>query len=458
MVADLLKDRCDDRVSCDDKVRHYSGCESQIMSSKILDPLDQMVADYSLVTRGYSGTAPNNPYPMLAEKRSTCPVMHGDILQENMVPSMADYMMSGRPTMSLFRYKDVHSVLMNPKDWQSYIVADGFGAAVDNMLLTAMDGEEHVKFRATLQKPFMRSEIRKLVETLIRPVVATEFIDKLRPNGKADLLREFALPFPIRAIYAYFGFPHDERLISNLASWAIQVVAAPQADPEIAKITVPQSMVAGQSMYDTLLPIVQAYRTHGEMRADILGHMMQVEQDGVCFTDEEITAFIRMLLLAAGETTTRSFANMMVQLLENPDVLDEVRKDRTLVPKAVMETMRRDPTAGALARIAARDMDVGGMHVPKGTAVLLSIGSANRDPETYEDPDRLWLKRPMRPLLSFGFGPHMCMGMHMALAEMEVALEAVLDLPNLRFDPAYPHPEIRGLNLRGPDAVHVLWD
>jgi cytochrome P450 len=428
------------------------------MSSKRLDPLDQMVADYSLVTNGYSGTAPNNPYPMLEEKRAKCPVMHGDILLENMVPSMADYMMTGRPTISLFRYKDIHSVLMNPKDWLSYIVGDGFGAAVDNMLLTAMDGEDHDKYRATLQKPFMRPEIRKLIDTLIRPVVVTEFIGKLRPNGKADLLREFALPFPIRAIYAYFGFPHQEDLLSNLASWAIQVVAAPQADPEIAKITVPQSMVAGQSMYDTLLPIVQEYRARGEMRVDILGHMMQVEHEGKRFTDEEITAFIRMLLLAAGETTTRSFANMMVQLLENPDVMEEVRQDRTLVPKAVMETMRRDPTAGAVARIAARDLEIGGVQVAKGTAVLCSIAAANRDPESYEDPNRLWLKRPMRPLLSFGFGPHMCLGMHMALAEMEVALDAILDLPNLRFDPAYPHPEIKGLNMRGPDAVHVLWD
>jgi len=428
------------------------------MSSTPTDPLDQMVADYSLVTNGYSGKAPNNPYPMLAEMRGKCPVMHGDLLLQNQIPSMADYMMTGRPTVTLLRYKDIHSVLMNPKDWLSYIVGDGFGAAVDNMLLTAMDGEAHDKFRATLQKPFMRSEIRKLVDTLIRPVVMDEFMARLRPKGKADLVREFALPFPIRAIYAYFGFPHDEDLLSNLASWAIKVVAAPQTDPELAAITVPQSMVAGQSMYDTVLPIVQAYRARGEMRADILGHMMQVEYEGRQFTDDEITLFIRMLLLAAGETTTRSFANLMVQLLENPDVLEEVRADRTLIPKAISETMRRDPTAGAVARIAARDMEIGGILIPKGTAVLLSIASANRDPEAYEDPDRLWLKRPMRPLLSFGFGPHMCMGMHMALAEMEVALDAMLELPNLRFDPAYPHPEIRGLNMRGPDALHVLWD
>ena len=428
------------------------------MSTTTLHPLDQMVADYSLVTNAYAGKAPANPYPLFAEKRAQCPVMHGDLLLQNMIPSMADFMMTGRPTVTLFRYDDIHAVLMNPKDWLSYITGDGFAAAVDNMLLTAMDGEAHTRYRSVLQKPFMRTEIRKLIDTLIRPVVMDEFVNKLRPNGKADLLREFALPFPIRAMYAYFGFPHDADLLSNLASWAIKVVAAPQADPEIAKITVPQSMVAGQSMFDSVLPIVQAYRARGEMRADILGHMMQVEHDGQRFSDEEITLFVRMLLLAAGETTTRSFANMMVQLLEFPEVLDEVRADRTLIPKAINETMRRDPTAGAVARMAGRDMEVGGTAIPKGTAVLLSIASANRDPAVYEDPDRLWLQRPMRPLLSFGFGPHMCMGMHMALAEMEVALDAMLDLPNLRFDPAYPRPEIRGLNMRGPDAIHVLWD
>ena len=428
------------------------------MTEKYDAMLDQMVKDYSLVTHGYSGEAPANPYPMFEDRRSQCPVMHGDLLQESSVPSMADYMMTGRPVVTLYRYDDIHSVLMNPNDWLSHIVADGFGAAVDNLLLTAMDGEEHKKYRKTLQNPFMRGQIRKLMDTLIRPVVVNEFVEQLRPKGKADLLREFALPFPIRAMYAYFGFPHDEDLLGNLASWAIQVVAAPQTDPEVAKVTIPQSMVAGQSMFETLMPIVQEYRARGEIRNDILGYMMTTEHEGESFSDEEIANFIRMLLLAAGETTTRSFANMMVQLLENPQVMEEVRQDRSLVPKAVTETMRRDPTAGAVARIAARDMEIRGTIIPEGTAVLCSIASANRDPEVYENPDRLWLKRPMRPLLSFGFGPHMCMGMHMALTEMEVALEEILELPNLRLDPDYPKPEIRGLNMRGPDALHVIWD
>ncbi|MDB5685777.1 MAG: cytochrome family protein, partial [Rhizorhabdus sp.] len=330
--------------------------------------------------------------------------------------------------------------------------------AVENMLFTAMDGEVHDTYRALIQKPFQRPHIRRLVDTLIAPIIRDEYGAALRPLGKADLVRDFALPFPLRVAYAFLGFPDDPKTVQQLAGWALQVLGGPQFDPEVAKITVPASIAAGQKMHDTILPIVAARRAAGDDRDDVIGFMMRTGLDGKRFTDEDITAFVRMLLLAAGETTSRSFANMMVQLLERSDVLDQVRRDRSLIPKAVTETMRRDPTAAALARVAVRDMEIGGVPIPEGAAVSLSIASANRDPSVYERPDELWLQRPMRPLLSFGFGPHMCMGMHLAMAEMEVALDALLDLPNLRFDEAYPAPEIRGLNLRGPDAIHVRWD
>jgi cytochrome P450 len=422
------------------------------------DQLDQLASDYKLVSDTMTGRAAPDIYPILARQRETEPVMQGDMLAKYSVPSQADFLQSGRPIVSLFRYRDVHAALRDPVNWLSYILADGFGAAVDGMLFTGMDGEEHDKYRALIQQPFLRPEINRLVDTLVAPIIRDEYIGSLKPAGKADLVRDLALPFPLRVAYAFLGFPDDPATVRKLAGCAIKVLAGPQVDPEVAKITIPASMQAGQDMYDTVLPIVKARRASGVDSDDVIGFMMRVDLDGKRFTDEEITAFVRMLLLAAGETTTRQFANMMAQLLEHPDVMDAVRKDRSLITKAVFETMRRDPTAAALARIAARDMEVGGVIIPKGTAVSLSVGAANRDPEVFERPDELLLDRPMRPLLGFGFGPHMCMGMHLALSEMEVALDALLDLPNLRLNPDYPPPVIRGLNLRGPDAIHVLWD
>jgi len=152
-----------------------------------------------------------------------------------------------------------------------------------------------------------------------------------------------------------------------------------------------------------------------------------------------------MLIFAAAETASRSFANTMVLLFEHPDIMDKVRRHRGLIPKAVTETMRFDPVVGNLARIAARDMEVCGTVVPARTAVTVSISAANRDPQVCKPPDELCLERPMHPVLSFCFGPHIYMGMDIARIEMEAALDLLLDLPELRLDPDRPSPVIPGL-------------
>lgn len=428
------------------------------MSDATASSLDEMAEDFLLVSDTYAGNAPADPYPLLAELREATPVMKGDILARFGVPSQADYAGSGRPVMSVFRYADVLAILRDNKNWKSSIMADGFGHAVDNLLLTAMDDEEHKKYRSLLAPAFAMPVINRLRETMMRPVIREEYVEPLRARGRADLVRDFALPFPVRVVYALFGFPADPEAVMRFAGWALRILGGPQVDPARAAKTGPMAMEAAQLMFMHVLPIVQARRASGEERDDLIGFMLRTEVDGQRFTDEEITSFVRMLLLAAAETTSRSFANMMIMLLQRPAVLERVRADRSLIPKTITETMRLDPVATNLARIAACDMTVAGVEVPAGTAVTVSIGAANRDPLAYERPDELWIDRPMKPVLSFGFGPHICMGMHIARSEMEVALDLLLDLPNLRFDPAYPEPVIRGMQMRGADAVHVLWD
>lgn len=421
--------------------------------------LDQMAQDFLVVSDTYTGSLTEpHPYPMYKELREQTPVMDGDILARYKVPSQADYGMSGRDVMSIFQYDDVMTILRDTVNWKSYINGDGFGAAVDNLLFTAMDDEQHKKFRKMFQPPFMLPVIRSMNENLIRPIIKQEFIDVLTPQGKADLVREFSLPFPVRVVYAIFGFPPDSEASMKFAGWALRILGGPQVDPAVAKVTMPAAMEAGQQLFDHVLPIIKSRRAEAEQRDDLIGFLLCVESEGVKFTDEEITTFVRMLLLAAAETTSRSFANMLVQLFDNPEVLERVRNDRSLIPKTITETMRLEPVAAYLARIAAKDMQVSGKTVAKGTAVSLCIAAANRDPGKYERPDELWIDRPMRPVLSFGFGAHTCMGMHIAKVEMEAALDMLLDLPNLRLDPAYPKPVIRGMQMRGPDSLHVLWD
>lgn len=429
------------------------------MNDPTSSSLDQMAQDFKTVSDTYTGTMTDpDPFPMYRQLRKNSPVISGDILAEYNVPSQADYAMCGRPVMTVFRYRDIMGILRDGVNWKSYINGDGFGAAVDSLLITAMDDEQHRKYRNLLQPPFILPVIRKLNETMVRPMIKRDFIDPLRPLGRADLVRIFSLPFPVRVVYAIFGFPEDPAAVARFAGWALRILGGPQRDPEVASRTMPAAMAAGEQLFAHVLPIVQARRAQAAQSDDLIGFMLNAELDGQKFSDEEITHFVRMLLLAAAETTSRSFANMLVQLFEFPDVLQRVREDRSLIDRVITETMRREPTAAYLARIAARDMEVSGVNIPAGTAVSLSIASANRDPEVYERPDELWIERPMKPSLSFGGGAHTCMGMHIARVEMAAALDFLLDFPNLRLDPAHSKPVIRGMTMRGPDSIHALWD
>ncbi len=116
------------------------------------------------------------------------------------------------------------------------------------------------------------------------------------------------------------------------------------------------------------------------------------------------------------------------------------------------------PTDPMFSRWVAEDIDFFGVHLPKGSVLHLCIGAANRDPERWERPDEYDIHRPLKPTLGFGGGPHVCLGMHVARAEMSVGIGALLDrLPNLRLDPDAEPPRFIGFYERGATAIPVLF-
>jgi cytochrome P450 len=166
-----------------------------------------------------------------------------------------------------------------------------------------------------------------------------------------------------------------------------------------------------------------------------------------------------MLLPAAAETTTRTFGSLMVLLLERPELLERIRADRALIGKAIDESMRFEPVATFKAREANRDVEIGGVQIPAGSILSMVVHSANRDEEVFENPDTFDIDRRPKPAFGFGYGVHMCIGMFVAKAEVESAVNAIFDMmPNVRFDPDLPQAKIKGVGLRGPEAVHVVWD
>lgn len=426
------------------------------MSKSVNEELKQA---FQGVSDNYRGTV-DDPYPLYKEMRQNNPVYLGNYMAELGVPNIAGAN-PDRPTFTLFKHTDVMRVMRDAKTFTSGFIAEGLGAFFDGLILTGMDGDEHKQARALLAPVFTPSTIRQWQEEKIKPVLEEEFVKPLAAAGKsAELIDDMGMFFPIRVIYALIGFPEDNPdEIKKFASWALDILAGPQVDPEKAKIAGMKAMAAAQALYDSMMPIVKQRREDGAEGTDLISRLIRLEDDGTRLDDHEITTFVRSLLPAAAETTTRTFGSAMALLLANPDILEKVKADRKLILKVVDEAVRLEPTATFKIRQAAEDIEIGGVAIPKDAMVSCIVSSANRDEDVFENGDQFDPFRKQKPSFGFGFGTHMCIGLFVAKAEIESAMNAIFDhMPNIRFDPAHPAPEMTGLQLRGPRAVHVIWD
>jgi len=424
------------------------------MSTQARDNLGKAFAD---VASNYRGSDVDL-HAVYREMRMNSPVLEENFMARLGVPTIAG-LDANRPTFTLFKYDDVMAVMRDASNFTSGFIAEGLGAFFDGLILTAMDGDAHKNIRNLLQPVFMPETVNRWKETKIDRVIREEYIKPMVPNKGGDLM-DFALYFPIRVIYSLIGFPEDRPdEIEQYAAWALAILAGPQVDPEKAAAARGAAMDAAKALYDVVKVVVAERRASGAEGDDLISRLIRAEYEGRSLDDHEIATFVRSLLPAASETTTRTFGTLMTLLLENPDVLERVRNDRSLVSKAIDEAVRLEPVATFKVRQAAKDMEIRGVQIPKGAMVQCIVTSANRDEDAFEHGDVFDIDRRPKPSFGFGFGPHMCIGQFVAKTELNCALNAILDLmPNIRLDPSKPAPEIIGAQLRGPHYLHVLWD
>jgi cytochrome P450 len=224
----------------------------------------------------------------------------------------------------------------------------------------------------------------------------------------------------------------------------------------------PDADAGADEVLRILAPIVEARRAKPE--DDLVGMLVEAEiidEDGSShrLTDDEVYTFANLLLAAGSGTTWKQMGNTLTALLTRPHLLHAVRRDRALLRGAIEECLRWEPVDPMFSRFVRRDVELHGVHVPAGSVVHLCLGAGNRDPARYERADEYDPYRPQMPNLAFGNGPHICLGMHLARAEMLAAIGALLDrLPNLRLDPDAEAPRIIGMYHRGPTAIPVRFD
>ena len=176
-------------------------------------------------------------------------------------------------------------------------------------------------------------------------------------------------------------------------------------------------------------------------------------------SDEQIYGFMRNLLPAGAETTSRSTASLAMGLLTHPDQLDAVRADRSLLPQAIEEGIRWETPLLNFMREVTCDTELGGLQIPEGATMMLNLGSANHDETRWDDPEKFDIFRERKPHIGFAHGAHVCLGMHLARLESTKIFNALFDeLPGLRLDPDAPPPYVTGTMFRSPPRLDVVWD
>lgn len=379
-----------------------------------------------------------DPYSGLALMRREQPVQR---LDTSTMPHE-----ESKPVFMVYRHEELQQMLRDNETFSSAIIIDAFGDALGKHVMLGMDEPEHGRHRGLVSKAFSQKAMARWEHELVGQV-GNQLIDQFADRGRADLSREFTFPYPTQIIASLLGLPRKD--YPQFQRWSVSLLSF--------VFNRERGLAASGALREYFIPILAARRQ--EPRDDLISGLAQAEIDGETLSDEEIFSFLRLLLPAGVETTYRSLGNLLFALLSNPDQLDAVRSDRSLIPQAIEEAVRWEPPLLTITRVATRDTELGGVSIPAGSAVMPVLGAANRQEDRYPDPDRFDIFRSARAHIGFGHGVHVCLGMHLARLEMRVALNLLFDrLPNLRLDPDGDDPHIRGQVFRSPTSLPVLFD
>ena len=389
------------------------------------------------------------PYPGFAELRAKGAI-HKTSIREMMQAMTNQPLNDITPPPSIDVYtavshEAVSTVLRDGQAFSSKGYAASMGRVMGNTILQ-MDEPEHSAYRDLIQKAFTRKALERWERELVGPIVH-EFVDHFADRGSAELVRELTFPFPVKVIAGMLGLPHED--LPQFHRWAVELISL--------SVDFERGIAASQALGDYFRPILTARRQAPE--GDLMSILAHAELDGQRLTDDEIFAFLRLLLPAGAETTYRSSSNLLFGLLTHTDQLDDLRNDRSLMDRATEEGLRWEPPLTGIMRLCTKDTEVCGVEIRAGAVIQVNMGAANHDETRYENAEEFDIHRPQKQHLAFAFGPHRCIGMHLARMETRVALNAILDrLPNLKLDPTAEDVHITGQGFRAPRRLPVVFD
>ena len=390
-----------------------------------------------------SATFKANPFPLYARLRAESPVFP---------------IMLSRRTWLVTRYDDVSYVLkderfaknrhnaMTPEQLKKEPWTLPMLKQLYNHNMLGVDSPDHTRLRALVHKAFTPRMIEQMRDQI--QILTNELLDKVEPHRSMDLIADFALPMSLTIIGRILGLPAEDTPMFR--HWATRFLAMGTSKDII--LLIPTIL----SFTSYLKKLIKARLI--QPRDDLITSLVQAREGSDQLSEEEILAMLLLLLIAGHETTVNLIGSGTLALLEHPDQLTKLRREPELIKSAIEELLRFVcPLVMATERYARKDTTLEGMTIPRGELVLAVIGSANRDPNHFDQPDILDITREKNKHLAFGQGAHYCLGAPLSRMEGQIAINALVQrMPNLRLSTPPQQLRWRGnIIMRSLEALPV---
>ncbi|MFI7089225.1 cytochrome P450 [Streptomyces anulatus] len=362
---------------------------------------------------------------------------------------------SGSVLWMLTRYEDARAALAEPKlhkdprRFPNPAGGTGMGPEEPGMELLSRhmlnsDPPDHTRLRKLTTKAFTARPTEAFRPRITE--VAAGLLDGFEPGGRMDVVNDYAMPLSTRVICELIGIPAADGEVFRDWYTTMTGVHPPEQVTE-----------ARQSLIRYLGDLIADKRARPA--DDLISNLLQARDADDLLSETEVMSMVFLLLGAGHETAISFIGTAMLSLLSEPDQLALLQKDTTLLPGAIEELLRfESPINVATFRYAAEAVEIGGVTIPAGDSVFVSIGALNRDPSKFSEPDRLEITRPATGHLAFGHGLHHCLGAPLARVEGAVAIgQLITRFPDIR--PAVGREDLQwrfSLMLRCLESLPVI--
>ncbi|MDO0926577.1 cytochrome P450 [Streptomyces sp. TG1A-8] len=358
-----------------------------------------------------------DPYPAYAELRARGRVIRHDPTDQWLVPHHADVsaLLRDRRLGRTYRHRFTHEEFGRtppPPEHEPFHVLNDHG-------MLDLEPPDHTRIRRLVSRAFTPRTVERL-GPYVRDL-AHELVGALVAAGGGDLLADVAEPLPVAVIAEMLGIPEADRPL--LRPWSAAICGMYELNP--SEETAARAVRASVEFSDYLTELIAARRE--EPGEDLISGLIAAHDEDDRLTGQEMVSTAVLLLNAGHEATVNATVNGWWALFRNPAQLAALRADHSLVPTAVEELMRYDTPLQLFERWVLDDIEIGGTTIPRGAEIAMLFGSANHDPDVFEDPGTLDLARRDNPHISFSAGIHYCIGAPLARMELAASMTALLE-------------------------------